>query len=59
MHVADSVATASVDETLRDVVIRMNEHPWGAACVIDSEQRLLGIVTDGDVRRLPHVKATS
>ncbi len=52
MHAADSVATASVDETLREVVIRMNEHPLGAACVVDSEQKLLGILTDGDVRRL-------
>ena len=37
---------------MREVVIRMNQHPWGAACVLDTNQKLLGIITDGDVRRL-------
>jgi arabinose-5-phosphate isomerase len=29
----------------------MTHSPLGAACVLDDETRLLGIITDGDVRR--------
>ena len=52
MRVADKVACAAPADTLREVVIRMTRHPWGAACVVDAEQNLEGIITDGDVRRL-------
>ncbi|MGB0408785.1 MAG: KpsF/GutQ family sugar-phosphate isomerase [Opitutales bacterium] len=52
MHPVDTVACAQATETLREVVIRMTECPWGAACVIDSGGRLQGLITDGDVRRL-------
>lgn len=52
MHAVDTVACAQPGETLRDVVIRMTEHPWGAACVINVEGQLEGLITDGDVRRL-------
>jgi len=52
MHGVDSVACALASETLRDVVIRMTKHPLGAACVVDADGNLEGIITDGDVRRL-------
>lgn len=52
MHPAERVAVATEDETLREVVIRMTRHPLGAACVLDGDGALSGIVTDGDVRRL-------
>jgi arabinose-5-phosphate isomerase len=52
MHPADRVACASEDETLREVVIRMTKFPLGGACIVDADQRLLGIITDGDIRRL-------
>jgi arabinose-5-phosphate isomerase len=29
----------------------MSERPLGAACVVSDDRRLLGLVTDGDVRR--------
>jgi arabinose-5-phosphate isomerase len=32
-------------------VIAMTHWPHGAACVLDSTQHLVGLVTDGDVRR--------
>ncbi len=51
MHGRDEVAWAKAEDSLKQVVIAMTHHPHGAACVIDSEQRLIGIVTDGDVRR--------
>ncbi len=51
MHQDIEVAWAFPDDTLRDVVIAMTEHPLGAACVRDAEGYLVGVVTDGDVRR--------
>ena len=52
MHKVEAVACAKADETLRDVVMRMTRHPWGAACVISEDGQLEGIITDGDIRRL-------
>lgn len=52
MHGLDQVACAASSETLRDVVIRMTRHPLGAACIVDETGRLIGLITDGDVRRL-------
>lgn len=52
MHPADRVATTTEGETLREVVIRMTQFPLGAACVVDADGELKGILTDGDVRRL-------
>lgn len=51
MHVDAAVAWASPADALRLVVIAMTKHPLGAACVVDDERRLLGIITDGDLRR--------
>ncbi len=45
------VATAAATDPLRQVVIGMTSRPLGAACVLDSEGRLAGLITDGDVRR--------
>jgi len=51
MHVGSEVAWVSPNHGLRDIVISMTQHPLGAACVVDKEQSLLGIITDGDLRR--------
>jgi arabinose-5-phosphate isomerase len=51
MHRRDEVAWAKPEDSLKQVVIAMTHHPHGAACVVDPEERLLGIITDGDVRR--------
>jgi arabinose-5-phosphate isomerase len=51
MHPLQRVATATATDPLRKVVIEMTERSLGAACVLDSDGRLIGIVTDGDVRR--------
>jgi arabinose-5-phosphate isomerase len=51
MHRREEVAWASPEDSMKQVVIAMTHHPHGAACVVDSEQVLIGIVTDGDVRR--------
>jgi arabinose-5-phosphate isomerase len=51
MQPLQRVATAAADDPLRKVVIEMTQRSLGAACVLDSDGRLTGIVTDGDVRR--------
>jgi arabinose-5-phosphate isomerase len=37
---------------IREVIIAMTERPLGACCIVDEREQLLGIITDGDVRRL-------
>ncbi len=51
MHGIADTALAKPGDALRSVVIAMTEHPLGAACVIDEEGRLAGLITDGDLRR--------
>jgi arabinose-5-phosphate isomerase len=51
MHRKEDVAWVSIDNSLREVVIEMTERPLGAACVVDKDYTLLGLITDGDVRR--------
>lgn len=51
MHTGDKVAWVAPLDSLKQVVVEMSRHPLGAACVIDGENTLLGLITDGDVRR--------
>lgn len=52
MHLLGSIGIVNKRQTLRDVVSEMTKFPLGAACVIDEDSILLGIITDGDIRRL-------
>ena len=45
------VALVGEQADISSVLVAMTEHPSGAALVTDSDGRLTGIVTDGDVRR--------
>lgn len=51
MHAGEEVAWAAPGDALKQVVILMTAHPLGAACVVESDGRLAGIITDGDLRR--------
>lgn len=51
MHSGEEVAWVAAEDSLRRVVIEMSRHPLGAACVVSSDGELLGLITDGDVRR--------
>jgi len=51
MQPFEKVAIVSPDTNLRNVVIKMTEKPQGAAVVLDEKSLLLGIVTEGDLRR--------
>ena len=52
MHSVESIACAQVSDTLREIVIRMTQAPLGAACVVSEDGTLVGILTDGDIRRI-------
>ena len=51
MHQGDAVAWVHARKSLKEVVIEMTRHPLGAACVVGNENKLEGMITDGDVRR--------
>jgi len=51
MQSIKDVAIVSKNDNLRKVVIEMTEKPQGAALVVDGENQLIGIVTEGDLRR--------
>ena len=36
---------------MRDVIYEMSRKGLGMTCVVDGDDRLLGIITDGDLRR--------
>ena len=37
---------------IKDVMMCINENTKGIAFIIDDEQKLIGVMTDGDIRRL-------
>ena len=51
MQSIQEVAIVSKNDNLRKVVIEMTEKPQGAALVVDEKNQLIGIVTEGDLRR--------
>ncbi len=51
MHQGEAVAWVGPQTPLRQVIIAMTERPLGAACVVDGDFNLLGLITDGDLRR--------
>lgn len=51
MHADQDVACVSPGDSVKEVVIKMSQYPLGAACVVDAPGMLLGIITDGDLRR--------
>jgi arabinose-5-phosphate isomerase len=51
MRSGEAVATVPRGATLRDALFAITEARAGAAAVVDAEERLIGIITDGDIRR--------
>ena len=52
MHAGDSAPIVSATARMPDVFHEMSSKRLGMTCVVDSEQRLIGVFTDGDLRRL-------
>lgn len=51
MHTGEQVAWVQAETPIKQVVIAMTNSPLGAACVIDEQRHLRGLITDGDLRR--------
>jgi arabinose-5-phosphate isomerase len=51
MHGREEIAWAWPEDSLKKVVIAMSHYPLGAACVTDAAGKLIGLITDGDLRR--------
>ena len=51
MRSRNQVPRVSPDTDICQVVLEMNTKLTGCTCVVDEDSRLLGLITDGDVRR--------
>jgi arabinose-5-phosphate isomerase len=51
MHTGDQIPLVEESTAMRDVIYEMSRKGLGMTCVIDAERSLLGIITDGDLRR--------
>lgn len=51
MRSGGAVAVADKETKLRDVLFAITKAGAGAACIVDDDGKLVGIITDGDVRR--------
>lgn len=47
----EEVALVGPEETMHATLVKMTRHPRGAGIVVDGDRTLLGIITDGDIRR--------
>jgi arabinose-5-phosphate isomerase len=52
MHAGDQCPLVQGGTRLRDVIYEMSRKGLGMTCVVGDGQELLGIITDGDLRRL-------
>jgi arabinose-5-phosphate isomerase len=51
MHKDDDVPKVMIDQPLQDALLEMTQKGFGMTTVISKEKKLLGIFTDGDLRR--------
>ncbi len=52
MHTGDAVPIVPVDAVLKDVIAEMTQKHLGMTTVVAADGRLVGVITDGDLRRL-------
>ncbi len=51
MHIGDEIPTVHIDSTLDDALIEITKKSLGMTTIMDDNKKLLGIYTDGDLRR--------
>lgn len=52
MFTGDRIPKVTEDVLLEKVIFEITSKRFGSACVVDENDKLLGIITDGDIRRL-------
>jgi len=51
MHKGHQIPVVDREAPISDVLREISDKKLGMTCIVDSEQRLVGIITDGDLRR--------
>jgi arabinose-5-phosphate isomerase len=51
MHSGDQTPLVRLDTSMKDVVDEMTSKGLGMSCVVDESNHLIGVITDGDLRR--------
>ena len=51
MHGGEQTPIVRVDTSMADIIYEMNRKGLGMTCVVDNANHLVGIITDGDLRR--------
>ncbi len=51
MHRGDEIPRVRTDALMRDVIYEMSRKGLGVTCVVDEDDRLVGVISDGDLRR--------
>ena len=51
MRPVEEMAIMKIGTPMREVILRMTETGYGLAVLIDEDQSILGVITDGDLRR--------
>ena len=54
MHASDRMPLVEESSPMRDVIVTMTSKSFGIAGVVDTAGRLVGVITDGDLRRHFH-----
>jgi arabinose-5-phosphate isomerase len=52
MHTGDEIPKVTKDTLMREALFEMTSKRLGVTTVVDDKDRLIGIITDGDLRRL-------
>jgi arabinose-5-phosphate isomerase len=52
MHSGDAVPVVRASTSMNDVIYEMSKKGFGITAVIDDNRRLLGVISDGDLRRM-------
>ena len=52
MHAGDAAPIVSFTAAMPDVIHEMSSKRLGMTCVVDDDRKLIGVITDGDLRRL-------
>ena len=52
MHIGENNAVLHVHATIKEVIIELSKKMLGIVSLVDDARRLVGVITDGDLRRL-------
>jgi arabinose-5-phosphate isomerase len=52
MHAGEELPVVGMKTGMRSVLMEMTAKRLGVACVVDDDMKLVGVITDGDLRRL-------